>query len=780
MIIDTSHRCGGLLHPTIRFKSHALMADHHTDDAAVPNLLLPDELITRLKDVVDPSTIVGWAEFDLDVERRFRQQFVALTNEQVIIVGESVMRIDLSSVGEASIDESIGSDRLILDIDGQLPQILRYSRRCRRDMTRLSRLLNRRIRKESEPVDAGTPWLDAVDQSMASKQICPTCKNMIPDYAEGVCPRCLQQRQILWRLLDVAKPHRVKIWIALAATLMLAATSALIPKISQHLIDDGVTQGNVSELWRWGRWLAVTMILTEGFAAVRLRLLARVGSSVSRDLRHRVYEHMQMLSMRFFAKRRTGSLITRVTSDTERLWDFIVFGTVDSIRNVLLIVMLAFVLLSMNWQLALIAIIPLPFIAALTWVRGRKMHALFSRMWIYYSRMSGVVGDAIPGIKVVKAFANEDREVSRFDARSNEYMTKELEVNKTWTTLQPVVGLMMRMGGLIVWMVGGYLVIQHIGTGSKSWTVGTLVAFNGALWQFYQPIMELANSGRMVTRAASSAQRVFEVLDTPPEIYSKHDAFVPTQWKPRVEFRNVSFSYEGAQPALRDISLTIEPGQMVGLCGHSGAGKSTFVNLLCRFYDVTDGQLLIDGVDVRDYDIKWLRKHIGIVLQEPYLFHGTISDNIKYGNPDATPQQIMAAARAANAHDFIVGLPDGYDTIVGERGQSLSGGERQRVSIARAILHDPRILILDEATSSVDTRTEKLIQEALDRLVEGRTTFAIAHRLTTLQNADLLLVLDKGKIVETGTHSELIYKPDGQYAKLHQMQAELNSVMAFK
>ncbi len=752
------------------------MADHATDVHAT--LLLPDALATRLP---DRERVIGWAEFDLDLDRRFAQQFAALTDRELILVGKDVVRIDLSTIAEAAIDESIGSDRLIIGVDGQLPHILRYSRRCRRDMSRLARLLNRRIKKQAEPADnSALPWLDAVDQSIAAKQICPKCKHTIPDYSEGVCPRCLQQRQILWRLLDVAKPHRVKIWIALAATLLLAVTSATMPWVSKHLIDDGVTKGSLPNLWKWGKVLAVVIVLTEGLGAVRLRLLARVGSAVSRDLRHRVYDHMQQLSMRFFSKRRTGSLITRVTSDTERLWDFIVFGTVDSIRNVLLIVLLAVTLVAMNWRLALIAIIPLPFIASLTWFRGRKMHALFSRMWIYYSRMSGVVGDAIPGIKVVKAFANEDHEVSRFDARSDQYMAKELEVNKTWTTLQPLVGLMMRGGGLIVWMVGGYLVIKHIGTDSTVWTIGTLAAFNGALWQFYQPIIELANSGRMVTRAASSAQRVFEVLDTPPEVYSKHDAYVPKNWQPRVEFRNVSFSYEGAQPALRDVSLKIEPGQMIGLCGHSGAGKSTFVNLLCRFYDVTDGQILIDGVDVREYDLKWLRKHIGIVLQEPYLFHGTIAENILYGNPQATPQQVMNAARAANAHDFIVGLPDGYDTIVGERGQSLSGGERQRVSIARAILHDPKILILDEATSSVDTRTEKMIQQALDRLVEGRTTFAIAHRLTTLQNANLLVVLDKGTIAETGTHSELMVKPEGQYAKLHQMQAELNSVMAFK
>jgi ATP-binding cassette subfamily B protein len=271
---------------------------------------------------------------------------------------------------------------------------------------------------------------------------------------------------------------------------------------------------------------------------------------------------------------------------------------------------------------------------------------------------------------------------------------------------------------------------------------------------------------------------VFEILDTPPDIYSKPDAVTKPRVEGRVEFRQVSFSYEGTASALREVSLAVEPGEMIGLCGPSGAGKSTFVNLICRFYDVTDGQVLIDGVDVRDYDVKWLRRQVGIVLQEPYLFHGTVAENIAYGHPEAGPEQIIEAARAANAHDFIVGFPDGYDTMVGERGQSLSGGERQRISIARAILNNPRILILDEATSSVDSETEKQIQQALDRLVAGRTTFAIAHRLSTLQAADRLVVLEKGKIAEQGTHEELVNKEGGVYAKLHKTQMELSAQVA--
>lgn len=753
------------------------MADHANDAPIEQNVLLPDALAARLPEAQD---VIGWAEFDLDDGRTFTQQFAVLTGRELLLVGKEIERIDIAKITETAIDESIGSDRLVVAIEGELPRILRYSRRCRRDMTRLHRLLSRRIRKDAAADDVSSlPWLEHVEQRGLAKQVCAKCGSTIPEYAEGVCPKCLQQRKILLRLLESAKPYRVRTIGALVAMVITSISAAFMPQIQKHLVDDGIGRFDRNALFFWAGLMFALIVFTELVGAVRLRLLTGVGTMVARDLRHRVYAHLNSLSLRFFSKRRTGSLITRVTNDTDRLWDFIVFGTVESLNHAVTITALMCSLLYMNWKLTLIAFIPLPIVTFMSIIRTRKMNRIHSRLWTYWARMGAVVGDAIPGVKVVKAFANEDREVARFDKRSGEYTEKEIEVNKAWTQLQPIVSFTMRTGGLIVWIFGGLLVITH--RNDNTWTIGTLLAFSAALWQFYGPIMALANSGRMVSRAATSAQRVFEVLDTPPEVYSKHDAHVPGEtWKPRVEFRNVSFSYEGAQPALRDVSLLIEPGQMIGLCGHSGAGKSTFVNLLARFYDVTDGQILIDGVDIREYDLTWLRKHIGIVLQEPYLFHGTIADNIKYGNPDATPRQIMNAARAANAHDFIVGLPDGYDTIVGERGQSLSGGERQRVSIARAILHDPQILILDEATSSVDTRTEKMIQQALDRLVEGRTTFAIAHRLTTLQNANLLVVLDKGKIAETGTHGELIAKPDGQYARLHQMQAELNSVMAFK
>jgi ATP-binding cassette subfamily B protein len=582
----------------------------------------------------------------------------------------------------------------------------------------------------------------------------------------------------LWRLIGVAKPYRKRIWFSLMLTLIVSAMAVVPAYFTKRIVDDLSHLRGFNRILGWSAGIVVVILISESLGAWRLLILSRVGTSVTGDLRHLVYAHLHSLSLRYFSKRRTGSLITRVTSDTDRLWDFIVFGSVNIIRDIAMIIFISATMFWTNWRLAAMTLLPIPILGLITYYRGKRMQKMFGRMWTYWSRLTAVVGDALPGVKVVKAFANEQREIDRFDNRSNEFTSKEQEIHGVWTTMQGLVSGLMRIGSLVVWAGGGYMVLK---SGNKApFDIATLVMFSALVWQFYQPVMELANSNRMVTRAATSAQRVFEVLDTAPEIYSQTGALAPEQLLGRVEFKQASFSYEGTAPALREISMVIEPGEMIGLCGPSGAGKSTFVNLISRFYDLTDGQILLDGRDLREYDVKWLRRQIGMVLQEPYLFHGTISENISYGNPDASEDQIMAAARAANAHDFIVGFPDGYDTMVGERGQSLSGGERQRISIARAILHNPRILILDEATSSVDTETEKQIQEALDRLVEGRTTIAIAHRLSTLQAASRLVVLEKGRIVEQGSHEELVDKENGVYAKLHKTQVEMNAQVAIR
>jgi ATP-binding cassette subfamily B protein len=356
--------------------------------------------------------------------------------------------------------------------------------------------------------------------------------------------------------------------------------------------------------------------------------------------------------------------------------------------------------------------------------------------------------------------------VGKFETRSVDLLSGELRAARLQSLFSPIMAFITRLGTLIIWIVGGAKVLD------QSLTLGEFTAFTGYMWQFYGPVESLCRLNHRFQRAATSAERVFETLDSPVDVADRAEATPMPRVEGRVEFRDVTFSYDDGKPVLEHIDLVVEPGEMIGLAGHSGAGKSTFINLICRFYDVDGGSLLIDGQDVRDVELKSLRDQIGIVLQDPFLFNGSIADNIAYGKPDAGPDEVVAAARAAHAHEFIVELSDGYDTIVGERGTRLSGGERQRVSIARALLRDPRILILDEATSNVDTETEVKIQAALERLIRGRTTFAIAHRLSTLRHANRLLILEKGHVAEVGTHNELI-AADGIYARLCRIQTEM-------
>jgi ATP-binding cassette, subfamily B, bacterial len=736
--------------------------------------------------------VVGFSEYDIDDDLRYTHCTALLSDTRLVLLTARPPQVfAISDIEEAGIDEGLGLDRLRIVLKGKLEGTARYSRKHRVTMQRLNRKLQRRLPKRAEaaptdgkpakPDEPPPPWLETIERRAEAQDLCRKCGRMIPSYADGVCPTCLQKRTILLRLLDVAKPYRKPINVALGLTLVHALIQPLQLVAQAGIIDKALVATTLPQserLYNLGLFTLAfvgIIVVSEVIGGLRMGILSTVGTSVTRDLRHGVYAHLHALSLRFFNKRRTGSLITRVTNDTDRLWDFIVFGSVNFVRDILMIFAYAVVMFAMNWKLAILALAPVPVVAILTYIRGRKMHAAWSRVWTYWSRITAVVGDALPGVRVIKAFGNEEREIARFNKRSDEYTVKEQETNKLWWSMQPITSGIMRFGGLSVLAVGGLLMI--LDTTGKT-TIGQLLAFSGAVWQFYGPVMELVNANRMVTRSATSAARVFEVLDTPPDIFDRRGAHNPATVRGEIEFRNVFFSYEGAQPALRDVSLLLHPGEMVGLCGPSGAGKSTFVNLIPRFYDVTDGQILLDGVDIRDWDVHALRRSIGMVLQEPHLFHGTIADNIRYGNPAADIEQVIEAAKAANAHDFVVGFPDGYDTMVGERGQSLSGGERQRVSIARAILHNPRILILDEATSSVDTETEKQIQQALDRLVTGRTTIAIAHRLSTLSAAKRLIVLERGKIVETGSHDELSGKEDGVYAKLVRTQKELGSLVA--
>ena len=390
--------------------------------------------------------------------------------------------------------------------------------------------------------------------------------------------------------------------------------------------------------------------------------------------------------------------------------------------------------------------------------------------------ITAILADTIPGVKVVKAFAGERREIKRFNAASKDVFNYGMRTAKLSAVYRPLMGIATFAGGIIVRWFGGRAVVRRDMVGSGL-TLGTYTVFMGSIWRFLGPIQGLAHMNERIQRTAAAVERVFEILDATPEIADKKDSIDLGEIKGNIKFEDVTFSYDGEKNALEDISFEVKPGEMIGLSGPSGAGKSTLIGLVCRFYDVTGGTIYMDGHDIRDVKMDALREQIGVVLQEPFLFHGSIAENIAYGKPTATMEEVISSAKAANAHDFITEFPDGYDSQVGERGVNMSGGERQRISIARAILKNPRILILDEATSSVDTETEATIQEAVERLIQGRTTFAIAHRLSTLRRADRLLIQDNGHIDDMGTHQELL-EHGGLYKRLVNMQSDLSKIVA--
>ena len=501
------------------------------------------------------------------------------------------------------------------------------------------------------------------------------------------------------------------------------------------------------------------------------RINAWLGAKILMDIRVAIYEKFNTLSISYYDKRSVGSVMGRVTSDSDNLWDFLTDGVPFFITNILTFVSIGSVLLLLNWKLTLLVLLPGPFLFMLTrWFMPRarrKWQFLHQRI----NRMQSSLGSTLNGMRVVKAFAQESRENARFIEKNDAVFQASYAANGMWASYWPVVGLLMGLGSWTIWLYGGHQVL------GKTMTLGTLTMFSAYLAQFYGPFQNFSRVLDWMTRSATAAERVFEVLDTEPDVRDAAQPVPMPHIRGEVEFDNVSFTYDKAKRVLDDFSLKVEPGEMIGLVGHSGAGKSTIINLLSRFYDVTEGSVKVDGVDVRQIDREDFRHQLGIVLQEPFLFPGTIMTNIAYAKPNAGVEEIMRAAKAANCHEFILKFPDGYDTQVGERGQRLSGGERQRISIARAILHDPKILILDEATASVDTETEKQIQEAISRLIQNRTTFAIAHRLSTLRNASRLVVMKDGKMTELGTHDELM-EQDGEYAKLVNIQNEVNKLRA--
>ena len=556
-------------------------------------------------------------------------------------------------------------------------------------------------------------------------------------------------------------------WQILATMLMLLILTGLnliVPRIIQTVVDKGLVEGETSSLIQ-----SALLLLGLGLGSAILSLGNRYGSEwiaarVGYDLRNRMYDHIQHLPFTYHDHVQSGQLISRCIEDVRSIERFAGGAVADLIRFILLTVGVLYIMLSANVTLALIALLPMLPLILMTAIFGTKVGALFFAVDIAVGEVSNRLQENVVGVQVVRAFAREDYEIKRFTDANQVVFKTWVKVIDEWSKIMPTTGWLTSISVILILWFGGQMVM------AGTLTIGAVVAFNAYILMLAEPAQQLTGLVNAGGEAAAGAQRVFEVLDTEPAIQSSENAVKLEALRGEVEFREVALKYKDEKTAsLNGINLRVEPNRIVALIGQTGSGKTSFVNLIPRFYDVTEGSVLVDGVDVREMDLVSLRSQIGIVLQTSLLFSDTIKGNIAYGRPDATMDEVIAAAKAAQAHEFIEGFTHGYDTVVGERGVTLSGGQRQRVAIARALLMNPRILILDDSTSSVDTQTEKLIQAALDALMEGRTTFVIAHRLSTVRRADMILVMDKGQVVESGTHDELLAR-GGLYKEIHDLQ----------
>jgi len=691
---------------------------------------------------------------DVDEALRFSTGLVLLSDARLLVreSDQSFRGVPLTTSLELSRSEHAGLSELIVSERGQRVLRIRYTLALAASAHEFVRAFED---ARGRPSDSDiTPETEPEDEFA------------LPSESEPV-------GHPLLRLLAFARPRFGKIAIGLALTLATTAVGLIPPYLTLPLVDRVLVpwqeahgaglESVYRELWLYLGGLGLAAVVAWMLAWAQGAVLAWVSELISADLRNRAFSHLQRLSLQYFGGKRTGDLISRISSETDRICSFLSDTLIDFITDVLMVVGTSIVLFILDPLLAAAALASFPPIA---WFMMRVRGALtqgFLRGNRAWALMTNILSDTIPGIRVVKAFSQERREIERFAAANQAIVANNNKVNTLWTSFWPLVALFNQLGLLVVWAVGAWQILHH------QITVGVLTAFIAYISRFYTRVESMSRVLTVTQRAAAAAQRLFDILDRAPSVIDAKDPVPLPRVDGEIRFEQVSFRY-GSRLVLNDVSFTVKPGQMVGIVGHTGSGKSTVSNLICRFYDASSGAVRVDGIDIRRIGLEDYRRHIGIVLQDPFLFFGTIGENVAYGAPGAGPERVIHAARAARAHEFVLKLPEAYDSLVGERGQSLSGGERQRIAIARAILVDPKILILDEATSAVDVQTEREIQRALDNVVQGRTTIAIAHRLSTLRKADLLIVLKNGRVAEMGSAAELLAK-DGEYAQLWRAQS---------
>lgn len=564
-------------------------------------------------------------------------------------------------------------------------------------------------------------------------------------------PRERGNNQALRRSLVFLKPYLLITFGAFVSMVLVSVLGLITPQLLKRIVDDGITPKNMSAVWQGVALLLGAAAVRAAFTFAQTYLAERASQNVAFDLRNLIFNKLSSLSFSYHDQQQTGQLMTRVTSDVDVLRQFIGGGLLQLIGSLIVLIAAAAVLLSMNWQLALIELACIPIIFVFLGFFIARVRPLFSKAQARLGALTAILQENLAGIRVVRSFAREPYESTRYREANQLLMDINIQASKSISVTFPLLFLIVNIATVLVVLVGGIQVIN------QQLSLGDLVAFNSYLAALLQPVFQFGFLAASISRSGASAERIFEVLDAESEVKDKPTAKPLPAIRGRVEFKAASFKFAGAErPTLSEVSFVVEPGQTVAILGRTGSGKSSIINLIPRFYDVRSGSVQIDGHDVRDVTLNSLRSQIGIVLQDTVLFSGSIRENLAYGKTDASDDEIIAAAKAAQAHDFIMAFPDGYATIIGERGVGLSGGQKQRIAIARTLLLKPAILIFDDSTSSVDAETEYQIQQALDELMTGRTSFVIAQRISTVRNADLILLLDNGKLVAQGKHEDLL------------------------
>ncbi|MCH5324014.1 MAG: ABC transporter ATP-binding protein [Eubacterium sp.] len=715
-----------------------------------------------LPEGVSESDVTFSLPFDLDRRTKTVNGHLTAVKEKLSVYVDGKLEKEFSTdrIAEIEVQQLVGCSMLcVKDMQGKWTCVCAFNQRYYLRYAELAKIIDHYIHTG-----------EFTEETNADEPTCPVCGAAMRGHSK--CVFCSAKKGVFTKLIKRLAPYKTKFFLALTATFILYAADVVNPIFQRILIDDLIVPNNQD----WALFTKIALcILGINIGTLIFRLLQehanyKISAAYGRDLRRDIFNKTQELSMSNISRRTPGELINRVSSDANVLQDFVTSRGKDMIFQSVALVALIIIMFFTNWKLALIVVIPLPLAAYLSVKSFNVISVRYGRAWRCQCRASELLHDVLHGERVVKNYGGEDREIEHYKEASRSWADAIRNADIIWYLVQPPIRYLFSIGEFCALYFGGSMIL------GGSMQIGELVQFTSYVYMLYGPIQWLTSLPRALAQAGVSASRVFELLEEENDLSDSENAKT-VDVKGDISFSNVFFGYKAYNPVLKDISFDIKKGEMIGIVGHSGVGKSTLINLVMRLYDPTSGTIRIDGTDIRDIEQTSLRSQVGVVLQETFLFNGTVLDNIRYAKPDATFEEIVQAAKTANCHDFITRMPDGYNTIVGERGYNISGGERQRVAIARAILHDPKILILDEATASLDTQTEKQIQDALDRLIEGRTTIAIAHRLSTLANADRLIVLDRGRVAEIGSHTELL-KNKGVYYDLVMAQRQTARIRA--